>query len=124
LHASRAAISLAGAFIEPPWPYSFTKLNGGSKYGSLVNDAEVGSRTFQTPLPLKWEPSQMDMKSSFPVEVAVDQTPPYIEQPVLVLMPPLLWAVEQALRLFEPVFAGERPPLPVGAIQPFSGRIF
>jgi hypothetical protein len=65
----------------------------------------------------------VEMKSAFPVEVAIDQTPPFIEQPVAVIIPPCLWAVEQTLKLFEPVFAGEGPPRPVTTITPYVGRI-
>ncbi len=127
LHATRAAISIGGAFASIQglhWPSNFMQIgSGGGKYGPLVDDAEVGSWTFATPLPSEWEPTQVEMQSCFPLEVAADQTPPFIEQPVAVVIPPCLWAVEQVLRLFEPVFAGEGPPLPVSAIQPFAGRI-
>jgi hypothetical protein len=52
LHATRSAISIAGAFAELPWPDGFVKIeDGGGKFGALENDAEVGSWTFQTPLP-------------------------------------------------------------------------
>jgi hypothetical protein len=126
LHATRAAISVGGSLISvlADWPAGFTSVSGGgAKWGPLINDAEVASYTFATPLPRQWEPSQVDMKRRFPVDVVIDQTPPLIEQAVLVILPPCLWAVEQVLRLFAPVFAGEGPPLPVSAIQPFSGRI-
>ncbi|MFZ1926320.1 MAG: hypothetical protein WAU42_09285 [Solirubrobacteraceae bacterium] len=126
LHAAQAAISIGGSLVGSwtEWPTGFTLLSGGSaKWGPLVNDAEVADCTFATPLPYQWEPSQMDMKRRFPVDVVIDQTPPFIDQAVLVILPPCLWAVEQVLRLFQPVLTGEGPPLPVSAIQPYVGRL-
>jgi hypothetical protein len=127
LHAARAAISVGGALRSylTKWPTGFVSVgSNGPKYGPLENDAVVSICTFQTPLPYEWEPTQVDMKRRFPVDVVIDQTPPFLDQAVLVILPPCLWAVEQVLRLFEPVFAGEGPPLPVSAIQPFVGRLF
>ncbi len=127
LHATRAAVSIGGAFASIQalhWPSDFVQIgSGGGKYGPLVDDAEVGSWTFATPLPSEWEPTQMEMQRCFPLEVAADQTPPFIEQPVAVILPPCLWAVEQTLKLFEPVFAGEGPPRPATTITPYVGRI-
>lgn len=121
IHAVWTGVSLMGGIAAPDcWPAEFEKIGGGPGWKPLVDDAEVGHWQFKTPLPSDWEPSQVDMKSSFPIEVSFDQD--VLPKPVLVMLPLYLWAVGQVLRLFEPVFAGG-PPLPVTAIQQPSGHL-
>jgi hypothetical protein len=108
VHAMWTSVSV-GAFTAPdPWPSEFKHIAGGFTGLPLKNDAEVGSWQFQTPLPYEWKPSEMDMKRSFPIEVAFDQK--FIGgQPVLVILPLCLWVVEAVLGLFEPVSARKAP---------------
>jgi len=62
------------------------------------------------------------MKRCFPLEVAFDKR--LMGQPVLVILPLCLWAVEAVIGLFEPVFRFEGPPLPVTSLEVPSLRMF
>lgn len=122
IHAIWTGVSIIGGVTAPDcWPSEFKKIAGGASWKPLEENTEVGHWQFETPLPFDWEPSQVDMKRSFPIEVAFDKA--LLPQPILVMLPLYLWAVAQVLRLFEPVFAGQGPPLPVTAIQQPPGHL-
>jgi hypothetical protein len=123
VHAVWAGVSVIKGLASPdPWPSGFAHVASSITAEPLIDGAEIGCWLFETPLPSDWEPSQVDMKSRFPIEVAFDKQA--ISKPVLVMLPLCLWAVAEVLRLFEPVFATGAPPLPVTVIQPPPGRLF
>lgn len=101
--------ALRGVPMSPP--ASFKAMGGGTRLEPLEEDAEVGTLTFGPPLPDKWEPSQMEMKRHFPLEVAIDEPTP--AKGLLETLEVCLWGVEAALGLFKPVFAECLPPRPV-----------
>ncbi len=94
----------------PGMPEDFAFKGGSHGMGPFEDDAEVGHLLFGTPLPHEWHPTQMDMKSHFPLQVSFAE--PLAVNGVLEVMPLLLWAVETVLDLFEPVFRHGQPPLP------------
>jgi len=117
VHATWAAVSwVLGVSEADPWPAEFETVAGSYSGKPLVNGAEVGVWRFKIPLPFEWEPTQVEMKRCFPIEVTFD--PHFMGgQPVLVILSLCLWAVEAVLGLFEPVFAFNGPPLPVSTLQ-------
>jgi hypothetical protein len=123
VHAVWAGVSFVKGISSPdPWPPEFSHISSVITADPLKDGTEIGGWRFDVPLPFDWQPSQMDMKSRFPIEVAFDKQA--ISKPVLVMLPLCLWAVAEVLRLFEPVFTAGGPPLPVTAINPASGRLF
>lgn len=100
--------------MSPPADFEFARSN--TTTGPLKNDTEIGSVTFKTPLPSKWQPSDVDMKRNFPLHVAIFDEAGFAEG-VLEVLGSCLWAVESVLTIFSPVFADpQEPPLPVTAI--------
>jgi hypothetical protein len=117
-HAVWAAIdTFATQGISTIQPTDFKGGSGGTTYGPLKNDAEISTWEFQTPLPHEWNPSEVDMKGCFPLQVAFDQ--PSLFHGVLEVLPLCLWAVEAVLTIFRPAFEHPepQPPLPVTAIE-------
>ncbi|HET7510794.1 MAG TPA: hypothetical protein VFJ65_11175 [Solirubrobacterales bacterium] len=100
---------LHGVPMRPP--ASFKALGGGTRLEPLEDDAEVGTLSFEGPLPGEWNPSQMEMQRHFPLEVAFDEPSP--ANALLETLWFCLWGVEAALGLFDPVFAAHQPPRPV-----------
>ena len=113
IHA--ALLSGAVQLERPPVPSEFRLIGEGRTYDSLENGAEIGRWQFETPLPFAWEPTEVDVKRYFPIEVSLDR--PLPPKAVLKELPFCLWGVEQVLAIFEPVFTDGKPPLPVTAIQ-------
>jgi hypothetical protein len=96
-------------------PTDFKSIGGESTYLRLEDNAQFATWRFQTPLPSEWEPTQMEMQSAFPLEVAFGNPSPF--QGVLEVLALSLWGVEAVLTIFEPVFRkAPQPPLPVTAI--------
>jgi len=112
IHAT--LLSGAAQFAQPPCPSEFRLIGDHRTYDSLKDGTEIGHWRFKTPLPFAWEPSEMDMKRYFPLEISIDLLLP--PKAVLIVLPLCLWGVDQVLALFEPVFAEGKPPLPVTAI--------
>ena len=113
IHAAWTGVDfLRSNKVEPPTGFKF--LSGGSTGVPLKDGAVVGNWRFGTPLPSTWEPSQVEMKRSFPFYVTVDQPPTLVG--ILEVLGLCLWAVEAVLTLFGPVFLDLQPPLPVTAI--------
>jgi hypothetical protein len=96
-------------------PEDFEQTGSLRMLGALENDAEIGALNFATPLPHDWEPSQVDMKRNFPLEISILDESNFAYGVVEVLRL-CLWGVEAVLRLFEPVFTAGTPPLPVTAV--------
>jgi hypothetical protein len=114
-HAAWAAIDVFGApNIDKFAPDDFKSIGGGTTFGLLEDDAQVGSWRFQTPIPHEWQPEEMDVKRCFPLQVALGDPSPF--QGVLEVLGLCLWGVESVLTIFNPVFANGQPPLPVTAI--------
>jgi len=114
-------LAQSGALTFPPnaWPADFTYLGGSGPYfGKLGKDTKMGQWRFRTPLPSDWEPSEMEMKRYFALEVSVDEPFPF--KAVLKLIPYCLAGVQAVLTIFNPVFALGKPPLSVTATQPGS----
>jgi hypothetical protein len=97
---------------EMPTGYRFVAGNGS--FAPLENDAEIGRWRFATPLPSEWQPTQMDMKRSFPLEVSVGDPLPF--KAVLEVLPLCLWTTRAILTIFQPVFSHGGPSLPVTAV--------
>ena len=95
------------------FPPGFVSLPSVWNGAALENGAEIGQWRFVPPLPSEWTPTQMDMKRSFPLHVAIGDDSFYGVLDVLDLC---LWGVEATLQHFAPVFDGLQPPLPVTAI--------
>jgi hypothetical protein len=102
---------------RPRPPEGFGQWSGSMAGAPLENGAEVGSWTFAAPLPSKWEPTQMDMKRSFPLYVAIGQNPVLVG--ALDTLAFCIWGVQAVLTIFNPVFVDLSPPLPVTAIPNF-----
>lgn len=116
-HVTWASINVfGGPDIGRFAPEGFKSQGGSSTFAPLENNAEVGRWRFETPLPSEWEPSQVDMQRSFPLQVAFGE--PSIFQGVLEVLPLCLWAADAVLTIFKPVFVpgNPQPPLPVTAI--------
>lgn len=108
--------AVKGLFPEPkPWPSDFTQLPGIIVGDALTNDAEIGRLCFLVPLPQRWEPTQMDMRRCFPLEIALDVN--FVRKGVLEVLPLFLVAVREVLRLFEPAVSCGDPALPLAALQ-------
>lgn len=110
---------------EPPYPAGFTRTGGYISTQPLEDGAEVGSWQFQTPLPSKWLPSEVEMKRAFPLQIEIDDETPWHESAFKTLGL-CIWGVEVVLDLFQPVFDGHlQPPLPVTSVpsMPESLRI-
>jgi hypothetical protein len=115
IHA--AVVSGALQLANPPAPDEFKYLGGSpSSYATLEEGAEIGRWRFETPLPFAWEPTEMDMKRYYAVEVALDE--PIPPKGVLTLLPLCLWGADTVLQIFDPVFAAGQPPLPVTVSLP------
>jgi hypothetical protein len=95
-------------------PRAFKVNEASTTLGPLENDAEIGRLTFYTPLPSEWEPTDMDVKRCFPLQVALGE--PRLFQGALEELAFCLWGVEAVLTIFNPVFERGQPPLPVTAI--------
>jgi hypothetical protein len=113
-HAAWASIAFGPPSINMYAPADFKSLGGTQSYSPLENDAQIGSWRFQTPLPFKWEPDEMDVKRCFPLQVAFGE--PSIFHGVVEVLGMCLWGVEAVLTIFNPVFEHGQPPLPVTAI--------
>lgn len=100
---------------RPSVPPEFHFIGGTLSSDPLQDGAELGRWHFQTPLPFVWEPSEMDVKRHFPIEVAIEET--IAPRAVLQVLPLCLWGVNQVLEIFEPVFSTGQPPLPVTSIR-------
>jgi hypothetical protein len=125
VHAIWAGLSLLSLGTEKPWPSEFKSISGSLSAGKpLQEDAQIASWRFETPLPFEWEPSQVEMKRMFPVEIGFDQRWIGVGQSVLVVLPLCLWTVEAIIGLFEPVFDLKEPPLPVSSIEAPALRSF
>ena len=97
--------------VEAPSDFTFT--GGGTILDPLKDGAKVGEWFFDTPLPSRWAPTEVQMKRHFPLQVAFPDPLPV--QGVLDILPRCLWAVEAVIAIFDPVFNG-KPPLPVTAV--------
>lgn len=100
-------------FVQPfpGIPSDYQGKGSSASIGPLVEGTEVGSLSFESPLPSEWKPSQMDMKSYFKLQVALYEPLPF--QGVLEVLRLCMNASETTLKLFEPVFSQGGPPLPV-----------
>jgi len=95
------------------FPEDFTLEHEDSSGEALENGAEIGRWRFATPLPHEWHPSEVDIKRHFRLEVSLNE--PHLFKGVLEVLPFCLWGSACVLRLFDPVFASNGPPLPVTA---------
>jgi hypothetical protein len=109
---------LSGALSwgNPPAPKEFRYLGGFSSYDTLEEGAQIGWWRFQTPLPFVWEPTEVEMKRYFPIEVSLEQLFP--PKGILTLLPLCLWGVTTVLEIFDPVFTRSEPPRPVTVSLP------
>ncbi len=111
------ATLLSGAvnlIANPRCPPGFTLTHRSNTFDPLEDGAEIGRWRFETPLPSAWEPSEVDVKRHFPLEVSLDQ--PLPPKAILQVLPFCLWGVDQVLALFDPAFTQGKPALPVTAI--------
>lgn len=112
VHAAWMGTTLhANAF--PGIPADFRHKEGSMGGGPFEDGAEVGSLTFEAPLPHEWQPAQVDVKRYFALQVSFAQTSPV--SGVREVLPLCLWAVRTVLTLFQPVFTHGQPPLPATA---------
>jgi len=106
-----------GRFQLPKFPDGFVLIGSSSSTEPLVEDAQVGGWLFRSPLPLEWQPAQVEMKSAFPLQVCLND--PSLVKGVREVLGNCFQAVAGVLNLFEPVFAGTlAPPLPVLSLLP------
>jgi hypothetical protein len=96
------------------FPDGFKQVSASTSNGPLINDAEVGRIYMETPLPSEWKPDEVDVKRRFPLRVSFYEPLPV--SGVLEVLGFCLWGVEAVLTVFEPVFNGRQPPMPVTAI--------
>jgi hypothetical protein len=116
VHATWVGVGFGGLFmVSEDAPSDFQPLWGGTTPDPLEDGAKVGEYRFAAPLPSQWEPSQVQMKSYFPLRVAFPDPSP--EKAVLAILPWCIWGVECVLALFAPVFEHGNPPLPVTAVD-------
>jgi hypothetical protein len=114
-HATWVTVTARDALlIEGFAPDAFVLESRDRTTNPLKNGAEVARCRFQTPLPSKWQPDEVDMKRCFPLEVAFGEPAPL--QRVLEVLPVCLWGVESVMAIFRPVFDEGAPPLPITAI--------
>ena len=97
---------------NPPAPAGFNfVMSTGPSYETLKDGAEVGSWTFETPLPSTWKPTEVEMKRHFPLSICIDELFP--PKAVLTVLPLCLCGVDEVLKIFDPIFSEGEPPLPV-----------
>lgn len=107
---------VGGVFHGHPFPgipADFRLKESTGSGGPFEDGAKVGSLRFETPLPHEWEPTEVDMKRHFALQVSFAQ--PFPVSGVREVLPFCLWGVRTVLALFEPVFTHGRPPLPATA---------
>ncbi len=95
-------------------PADFELIDQSISTAALKNGAQVGYLVFKTPLQSEWNPSEVDMKRAFPIQIALGEWPELYS--AFTILAACLWGVESVLSLFEPVFARYDPPLPVTTI--------
>lgn len=95
------------------FPEEFSIEHEESSGEVLENDAEIGRWRFATPLPYEWYPSEVEVKRHFRLEVSLSELPLF--KGVLEVLPFCLWGTACVLRLFDPVFRSNEPPLSVTA---------
>ena len=103
---------------EAPPEFVFTGASGVGEH-ALEDGAKIWECTFETPLPSRWEPTQVQMKRHFPIEVAFPD--PSLLKGVLEILPWCISGVEAVMRIFAPVFEDGSPPLPVTAVKTVRG---
>ncbi len=88
IHATllSGAVKFIDIVSSPP---EFKLIHQWTAYEALKDGAKIGRWRFETPLPFAWEPSEMDMKRYFPLEVSLDQ--PFPPKAVLQVIPLCLW---------------------------------
>jgi hypothetical protein len=96
-------------------PEGFDLRGRTTNHGPLENGAEVGSVQFDSSFPADWNPSEMEMKREFPLQVAFADDLRF-PNGVLEVLGLCLWGVEAVLAIFGPVFTKGVPPLPVTAV--------
>jgi hypothetical protein len=117
IHAAWIGLKTHAVFVGPPGltpPPDFKSMGSSYTGNALENGAEIARLHFVPPLPGEWNPSEVDMKRHFPLQVAF--TEPGLFNGVLEVLSLCLWGVEAVLAIFEPVFTSLQPPLPVTAI--------
>lgn len=97
----------------PGLPSGYVHTSSATAGHALIEDAEVGRWSFETPLPFVWMPTAIDMRRAFPLAVSIGE--PLSLHAALEVLPFCLWGVETTLELFEPAFPHGQPPLPVTA---------
>jgi hypothetical protein len=116
VHATWVGLAFGG-HLDPARdaPASFKSIGGTTgPVVELEDGAQVGTWRFESPLPEKWEPTEMQMKGYFPLEVAFPD--PSLVKGVLKILPWCIWGAEAVLTMFQPVFAHGDAPLPVTAV--------
>jgi hypothetical protein len=100
--------------LDAPSGFKFT--GGSTQMVPLEEGSLVGTLRFETPLPRSWEPTQDDLMRNYPIQVSFDE--PSIDKSVIRILAYCLWAAEATLKIFEPVFTRQQPPLLVTASLP------
>jgi hypothetical protein len=77
VHATWNGVRFGGYFgLAEDAPEGFKPISGSTTMDPLENGAEIGHYLFEAPLPCEWTPTAMQMKSYFPIEVAIADPSP------------------------------------------------